>query len=59
MMRQEEDVAMTIKVDAYGNAVWVFYRKSYRKARWRRVGQRLLDEVQRCYPGYSGLIVVV
>lgn len=50
---------MTIKVDAYGNAVWVFYRKSYRKARWRRVGQRLLDEVQRRYPGYSGLIVVV
>ena len=50
---------MTIEFDINGNTVWHFYRKAYRKARWRKVGQRLLDYELKNFPGYSGLIIVI
>jgi len=49
---------MTIFFDENGNSLWKFYRKSYRKARWRKSGQRKLDYMLKC--GYkSGLIGVI
>ena len=50
---------MTIEFDKGGNVTWRFYRKAYKKARWRRLGQRSLNYVLKNYPGYSGLIIVV
>lgn len=50
---------MTIEFDKGGNVTWCFYRKAYKKARWRRLGQRLLNYELKIYPGYSGLIIVV
>lgn len=49
---------MTITYDVHGNAEWRFYRKSYRKSRWRKEGQRMLDYLLKNYPGTSGIILV-
>ena len=49
---------MTIDIAKDGTVKWIFYRKSYRKARWRRLGQRLLNDFQKT-PGAYGLILVV
>ena len=50
---------MTIQIHKDGNIKWNFYRKTYRKARWRKLGKRILDRITKEYPGYYGLIVVV
>jgi len=49
---------MVIWVEKDGTVRWVFRRKSYRKARWRKLGQRLLDDFKKT-PGVSGMIFVV
>lgn len=49
---------MIIKVEDWGEVKWIFYRKSYKKARWRKLGQRLLDDFQKM-PGAKGIIFVV
>lgn len=49
---------MAIKVEKDGTVKWIFHRKSYRKARWRRLGQRLLNDFQKT-PGAYGLILIV
>ena len=49
---------MTIEVAKDGTVKWIFYRKSYRKARWRKLGQRLLDDFRKTPDAY-GLIFVV
>lgn len=48
---------MVIKVYDNGEAKWFFYRKSYRKARWRKLGQRLLNDFKKEY-STKGLIIV-
>lgn len=49
---------MTIEFDEHGNVRWNFYRKTYKKARWRRLGRRQLDFMLK--NGYkSGLIIVI
>lgn len=49
---------MTIEFDEHGNVQWNFYRKAYRKSRWRKLGQRLLDSMLK--EGYkNGMIIVV
>ena len=50
---------MTILIDKEGKVTWNFYRKSYRKARWRKLGKRELDNIKKYYPGYAGLIIIV
>ena len=50
---------MTITIDKNGVIKWNFYRKSYRKSRWRKIGQRLLNNIIKYYPDYSGLILVI
>ena len=53
---------MTFNVAVDGSAEWHFYRKAYRKARWRRLGQRCLNDFHRFqkeHPGAHGLIIVV
>ena len=50
---------MTIHVNKLAKIEWNFYRKGYRKARWRRLGQRLLNRMQEEFPGYDTLIVVL
>lgn len=42
-----------------GVVTWRFYRKAYRKARWRRLGQRQLNITLKYYPNYDGIIIVV
>lgn len=49
---------MLIKVANDGTVKWIFRRKSYRKARWRKLGQRFLNDFQKT-PGAYGLILVV
>ena len=48
---------MTITVHQDGQNEWHFYRKSYRKARWRKVGQRMVDAMLR--DRYHGLVIVI
>ncbi len=48
---------MLIVVDYDGTATWTFSRKSYRKARWRRAGQRMVDDVKKNYPGFVSYII--
>jgi hypothetical protein len=38
---------------------WFFSRKGYKKARWRRKGQRWLDYNIKTFPGFSGTIIVI
>lgn len=40
---------MYIEVFDWGEVKWHFYRKSYRKARWRKLGSRLLKDFQKQY----------
>ena len=49
---------MIIEVSQDGTVKWNFYRKAYRKARWRRLGRRLLNDFRKT-PGAYGLILVV
>ena len=49
---------MTIYVRKGGKIEWKFYRKSYRKARWRRLGQRLLNDFMATNPEATGIIFV-
>ena len=48
---------MVIEIDKDGSVRYTFIRKSYRKARWRRLGQRLLRDFLKT-PGAAGLIIV-
>lgn len=49
---------MTIRFDEHGNVQWNIYRKAYKKSRWRKCGQRLLEHCMK--QGYkSGLIIVI
>lgn len=48
---------MVIKVSEDGSIKWIFRRKSYKKARWRRLGERLLKDFQKDIGAY-GLIIV-
>lgn len=48
---------MIIIVTSYGNIIWKFYRKSYKKARWRKSGQRVLNNFLKDYPA-KGIICV-
>lgn len=50
---------MTIEIAHDGTSKWNFYRKQYKKSRWRKVGQRMLNAQQKYYQGYSGLIIVI
>ena len=55
---------MTIEVEKDRTVKWNFYRKAYRKARWRKLGQRCLNDFyrfakERQWDEVSGLIVVV
>lgn len=34
---------MTIIIHPDGRIEWHFYKKAYRKSRWRKVGQRLIN----------------
>lgn len=49
---------MVIKIAEDGTVKWQFYRKSYKKARWRRLGTRLLTDFQK-EKGANGLIFVI
>lgn len=49
---------MVIEVAKDGTVKWQFYRKSYKKARWRKLGARLLADLQK-EAGAHGLIFVV
>lgn len=52
---------MVIEVFIDGSTKWHFYRKAYRKARWRNVGQRELKSFFRFkeeHPEAHGLIIV-
>ena len=48
---------MVIKIAEDGTVKWQFRRKSYKKARWRKLGARLLKDFQKD-TGTHGLIVV-
>lgn len=48
---------MVIIVTSYGKIIWKIYRKSYKKARWRKLGQRMLNDFQRQYAA-KGIIYV-
>ena len=50
---------MTIEIDVHGNVTWNFYRKSYKKSRWRKVGQRQLNYMQKHFSNYSSCLIVV
>lgn len=49
---------MIIKIAEDGTVKWQFYKKSYKKARWRRLGARLLKDFQK-ETGAYGLIFVI
>lgn len=49
---------MVIKIAKDGTIKWIFHRKSYKKARWRKLGARLLEDFQKDI-GTHGLIFVV
>ena len=46
---------MFIKIFKDGTIKWYFHRKAYKKARWRKLGQRLINYFQKT-PGAYGLI---
>ena len=53
---------MTIEISKDGKIKWSFYRKHYKKARWRRAGQRELNwflKFMEENPGAYGIIIVV
>lgn len=50
---------MLIEVFEDGSVKWHFFRKSYRKARWKREGDRQLQYFQKHFPGGSGMIGVI
>ena len=54
----ERSVVMIIKIAEDGTVKWQFYRKSYKKARWRKLGARLLADFKKD-AGAHGLIFVV
>ncbi len=49
---------MVIKIAEDGTVTWKFYKKSYKKARWKRLGARLLVDFQK-EAGAHGLIFVI
>ena len=48
---------MIIIIHRDGSVAWHFYRKSYRKARWRRAGQRRVNDIQK--DGAFGMAVII
>lgn len=38
---------MVIEVAKDGTVKWRFYRRSYKKARWKRLGERLLADFKK------------
>ena len=52
---------MVIEVKKDGSVEWHIYKKSYRKSRWRKVGNRELKyfmNFRKDHPGAHGLIIV-
>ena len=49
---------MMISIALDGTVKWRFDRKSYRKARWRKLGQRMIDDILK-EPGAYGMIYVI
>lgn len=52
---------MVIKVNKDCSVQWFIYRKGYKKARWRRLGLRCLNDFlrfQEDHHGAHGLIIV-
>ena len=49
---------MIIKYDSEGNVTWIIYVKQYKKARYRKKGQRLLNYMLREFEGSHSLIIV-
>ena len=52
---------MVIHIRLDGSVEWHIYRKAYKKARWRKVGNRALKvfmEHRAKYPGAHGLVIV-
>ena len=47
---------MIIEYNEDGSVVWQFFRKGYRKARWRRAGERMLRTRVGMYR--SGMILI-
>lgn len=47
---------MTIRI-VDGVITWKFYRKAYRKARWRKAGQRQIEIMQK-YHGAKDILIV-
>jgi len=47
---------MTIFIYKDGRTVWKFYIKSYKKARWRKLGQRMVNEIIKS--GCHGLVII-
>ena len=48
---------MIIIIHRDGSVAWHFHRKSYRKARWRKAGQRQVNDIQK--DGSFGLAIVI
>ena len=55
--RRTAGTDMLIERKEDGATIWTFYRKQYRKARYRRWGQRAIKYLDKKRPGWSGLIV--
>lgn len=47
---------MTIERKKDGTTIWTFYRKQYRKARYRKWGERHLRDLDKFSPGWWGII---
>ena len=53
---------MTIEVSKDRTVKWNFYRKAYKKARWRRLGERCIKDFFRFideHPGSTGGLIVI
>ena len=48
---------MTIIKSINGEIYFKFYRKHYKKARYRKWAQRIINQMDKDFPGWSGLII--
>ena len=48
---------MCIRKTKDGRIKWTFHRKQYKKARYRRWGERQIHYLDKKRPGWSGIIV--
>lgn len=49
---------MTIIRKFNGETIWKFYRKHYRKARYRKWGERIIRRCDRDTPGWTGVLIL-